>query len=148
MIPIFIDVKDNISQLISLIIFSMIFFLVGFLFELMFGGFKWLSRKSLKEICCNKEKIIIEQEKKGLFSTKKITNEIIIDNIIKLRREEFQKKLNSITITFNNDDEEFLIAEEFYNLEKLYKFIIKQRDFGKNIKITKLDIDTLEEIEV
>ena len=65
-----------------------------------------------------------------------------------VRREEYQGNLNSMTIILGDNKEEFLIAEECPEIEGLYQFIIKQRELGKKIKITKIDIETLEENEI
>lgn len=102
----------------------------------------------MKKVLLKDEVIVIEEEKKIFFSTKTETREILVDNIFKVTREEFQGKLNSITIFYNNNEEEFLIAEECNDIENVYEFVLKQRELGKQIKIVKVDIETLIESEI
>lgn len=102
----------------------------------------------MKTINLRDDSILIEEVKKGLFSTKTVTTEIILDDIIEARREEFNGNLNSMTIMLKNNQEEFLINEQCSDLEGLYQFLIKQRENGRKIKIIKFDIETLETTEV
>lgn len=102
----------------------------------------------MKTIHLINDSIVIEEEKKRLFSTKMITKEILLDDIVEVRREEFKGNLNSMTICLKSNQEEFFIAEECSDLEGLYQFLIKQRELGKKIQITKIDIETLEETQL
>ena len=106
------------------------------------------SDEKMKIIYLRKESILIEEEKKRLFSTKIVEKEIFLDDIIEVTREEFKGNLNSMTIFLKNNQEEFLINEQSSNLEELYQFLIKQRENGRQIKISKIDIETLETTEV
>ena len=102
----------------------------------------------MKKVLLKDEAIVIEEEKKIFFSTKIETKEILVDNIVKVTREEFQGNLNSITIFYNDNQEEFLMVEECSDLENVYEFVLKQRELGKQIKIVKFDIETLIETEI
>lgn len=147
----YIEGKDIVPENISLILFGICFCAPLILLAYIFGCFDWIINifsKSYKEIYFRKDVIIIEEEKKGLFSSNKVKKEILIDDIIQISREEYQGNLNSITILLKDNKEEFLIAQECFDLEGLYKFVIKQRDLGKRIKIIKIDIETTKKTEV
>ena len=94
--------------------------------------------------------IVIEEEKKRFFSskTKTIIREVFLDDIEEVRRDEFEGVFNSLGLHLKNGQEEFFVADECFDLEKVYQFFVEQRNNGRQIRIFKIDIETLEETEL
>ena len=98
----------------------------------------------MKTIFYNEKSIIIEEEKKTLFSTKKIERELYLDDIDTVSRDEYEGELIVLTIYMKNAMEEHIKLEEYGNIEGLYKFLADQKEKGKEYKLQSFDVDTLE----
>ena len=106
----------------------------------------------MKKINFNDHNIEIVNEKKKLFSSevKRKVKTIPIKEITAVRKEIFQGNWNSMTITKNYKDEEFIVAEELEEeseLESLYNFLLTKKDEIK-YEMSLFDIETMEEKKV
>ena len=96
----------------------------------------------MKTIFYNEKSIIIEKEKKTLFSTKKVERELKLDDIDIVSRDEYEGELIVLTIYMKNAMEEHIKLEEYENIEGLYKFLVEQKKNGKTYKLQSFDVDT------
>ena len=104
----------------------------------------------MKKVECQGDIIIIEEEKKKLFSssTRLVTKKILINDIEKISRQEASGLLNAIIIFLKDGTEEQLYNDECYDLEKIYKYFIEQKNQKSEIKIEKFNVDTFEVTDV
>lgn len=104
----------------------------------------------MKNVYWLENSIIIEEDKKTLFSTKKVTTEISLDDIEIVSRAEYEGELTALEFFLKNAHEEYVTSEEYQNLEGLYEFLVEQKRRGKAYKIQKFDVETtqIEEILV
>ena len=96
----------------------------------------------------DEKSIIVEEEKKTLFSTKKIERELKLDDIDIVSRDEYEGELIVLTIYMKNAIEEHITLEEYESIEGLYKFLVEQKRYGKAYKLQSFDVDTLEIKEI
>lgn len=104
----------------------------------------------MKKIKITIEGINITEEKKKFFSNQTIekNNKILWDEIETISREEFENKLNSITIFKKDEKEEFMTIKDVANLQQIYEEILENKKNGKIFKLIILDIKTGEKKEI
>ena len=100
----------------------------------------------MKKVFLKDDIILIEEEKKKMFSSKMVikNNEIKVDEITMISREEYQCELNSIVIFYKDNEEEIITSKEYFDLEGFYRSLVELKKLGKKYRIEKFDIETLE----
>lgn len=100
----------------------------------------------MKKIFLKEDRIIIEEEKKKIFSTKTIIKEIeiLLDEITMISRCEFQNELGSIIIFYKDGEEELITSDDYFDLEGFYRSLVELKEAGKKYRIERFDIETSE----
>ena len=95
----------------------------------------------MKELIFDDEKIVIVEKKKKLFSSeiKETATTIRIQDIKYVSQEIYQEKLNSSTIEYGNNNEEFISVDSLENpecLSELIRFLKRN-----NVKVERVKLN-------